>query len=939
MEDIIKPELDDRLYRHIQLNNGLQALLISDSLTETAAASMDIEVGHFSDPEDIPGLAHFLEHMLFLGSEKYPEESGINKFLTEHGGRDNAFTSTEHTNYYFSVNSNYLEEALDRYAQFFIAPLFNESSVDREINAVHSENAKNFQQDNWRFYQLQKSTSNPKHPFSKFATGNSSTLNVPGVRDRLRELWEKHYSAPHMRLAVLGKEPLDTLEEWIRKYYEDIPNRNTPLPFFKGKPFTEEHVRRKLYMVPVKDLRSLRIVFPLESLRSFYEKAPNRLLSHLLGHEAPGSLLALLKKKGWAEELLAGLSRDNRTFCLFKVEIDLTVEGMKHIDEIIALTFQYIKLIEKEGVQKWIYDETQSVEKMMFRFKQKATPINYVKNLAGDLHEYKPQHVLVGPYLCEEFDEPLIRQILSSLNPNNVCVYILGKEFESIAKEEEKWYGTKYTIEPLSDEFVKQLEDVSLHPELHLPTKNEFITTDFALRPVIEEDLSESPQLISEDSALKVWHKQDTTFKVPRMNVYMTFASPVLNETPLSAVMSSLYEDLLEDSLVEMTYYADIADLSIGFDSSTTEFNILASGFSEKVPTLVKQTFERVNSFEVNEERFRLLKEKKLRTYANFRKSQSYRISRYALNRILRDVRWTIEEKEEALKEAIPQDLTSFVSRMRSPSAWELLLHGNLTRRDALDLIEDLRKIFTPEPLPSSHYPSPRIVCLPSGKIFTHRFEGFNPEEKNSAIYNLYQIGVENTKDDVLVSLFTQIHQTTFYDQLRTREQLGYIVWSGPASQSGIHGFKVEVVSPSHDPIALDERIENCMSMCNDALKEMTQEEFEKFVEILCQKKLEKLKRLKQETDRHWDEITYHKYEFNRVENEAAALRKLTLQELRDFVDRFLFNPNTRAKLSIQNFSSVHWKAFQEAEVRKGENLITDIDAFKRSMPLYPCNA
>src|SRR5690606_13984295 len=95
-------------------------------------------IGSFHDPENIPGLAHFLEHLLFMGTEKYPEENDYAKFLNEHGGSSNAFTASEHTNYFFDVNCAHLEGALDRFAQFFICPLFLEGCTEREMQAVDS---------------------------------------------------------------------------------------------------------------------------------------------------------------------------------------------------------------------------------------------------------------------------------------------------------------------------------------------------------------------------------------------------------------------------------------------------------------------------------------------------------------------------------------------------------------------------------------------------------------------------------------------------------------------------------------------------------------------------------------------------------------------------------------------------------------------------------
>jgi len=133
---------DKREYRVVTLSNRLRAVLVSDPLTDKAAASLDVHVGHFSDPAELPGLAHFCEHMLFLGTETYPDENSYAAFLSAHGGTSNAYTSTENTNYYFDVTHSHLTEALDRFSAFFKCPLFTPSCVQRELNAVHNENSK-----------------------------------------------------------------------------------------------------------------------------------------------------------------------------------------------------------------------------------------------------------------------------------------------------------------------------------------------------------------------------------------------------------------------------------------------------------------------------------------------------------------------------------------------------------------------------------------------------------------------------------------------------------------------------------------------------------------------------------------------------------------------------------------------------------------------------
>ena len=102
----------------------------------------------FTDPEDMPGLAHFLEHMLFLGTETYPTENAYSSYLNAHGGHSNAYTDQEDTVYYFDVLNQGFDEALNMFSSFFTCPLFTESATARETNAVDSENQKNLQVSN-----------------------------------------------------------------------------------------------------------------------------------------------------------------------------------------------------------------------------------------------------------------------------------------------------------------------------------------------------------------------------------------------------------------------------------------------------------------------------------------------------------------------------------------------------------------------------------------------------------------------------------------------------------------------------------------------------------------------------------------------------------------------------------------------------------------------
>ncbi|KAK0074312.1 hypothetical protein PV326_012560, partial [Microctonus aethiopoides] len=108
-DSIKKSPNDERFYRGLILNNEMKVLLISDPTTDKSAASLNVQIGMLSDPDELPGLAHFCEHMLFLGTAKYPDLNEYRSYLSQHGGITNAETNLDYTNYYFDITPEYLE--------------------------------------------------------------------------------------------------------------------------------------------------------------------------------------------------------------------------------------------------------------------------------------------------------------------------------------------------------------------------------------------------------------------------------------------------------------------------------------------------------------------------------------------------------------------------------------------------------------------------------------------------------------------------------------------------------------------------------------------------------------------------------------------------------------------------------------------------------------
>ena len=136
-----KSRSDSRDYRYVHLENGITALVVHDPSPDSKKTScaVSVGVGSYWDFPELQGTAHFLEHMLFMGSEEYPGENDLDSFLSEKNGYVNAMTELEYTIYYFELlsdNSEDVSKALHIFSGFFLKPLIRADCVDREVEAV-----------------------------------------------------------------------------------------------------------------------------------------------------------------------------------------------------------------------------------------------------------------------------------------------------------------------------------------------------------------------------------------------------------------------------------------------------------------------------------------------------------------------------------------------------------------------------------------------------------------------------------------------------------------------------------------------------------------------------------------------------------------------------------------------------------------------------------
>lgn len=514
-----KSYLDIRQYAHFTMpHNGLQVMLVSDPETTSSAASMDVHVGYMHDPPDVPGLMHFCEHMLFLGTENYPDESDYKQYLSRHGGNSNAETGAEHTTYYFNVNSDHFRGALSRFAAFFICPLFTESATDREMRAVDAEHRRNLHFDNRRIFRVMKMTGNERNPFNKFSTGNIETLTrypVEQLRRMLLEKHAKHYTAENMKLVLVGRESLSELQQVAMEMFAPVKGdisrlqppfalRTSPPPLdsLSYGPLYHEHQLRKVHkIIPVEDFRSLSLYWEIPSQFANYRRKPLFYITHLLEQQANGSIYQYLKnEKNWINSISAGPYSTTTVQTVYKITLSLTKDGLQHTDEIVRDVFEMLHVIkmsllsdDKRGSE--IYREVSLLFDISFRYLEKSGTIGYAKTLSRRIQQFPAEESLYAPFGLLEYDPEAIEGILDMLSPRHMRMYIVAKEYEQqYAGEKEQEllltddiYGTKFAEEDIPASVIQDLS--ALHnsrkatsSRFQLPPVNEFIAENFDIR-------------------------------------------------------------------------------------------------------------------------------------------------------------------------------------------------------------------------------------------------------------------------------------------------------------------------------------------------------------------------------------------------------------------------------------------------------------------------
>lgn len=866
---VLKSAQDPREYRYVELPNRLRVMLVSDPQTDKAAASLLVSAGSGDDPVARQGLAHFLEHMLFLGTARYPDPGEYMEFINAHGGSNNAYTGIDRTNYFFSVDPTSLRAALDRFAQFFIAPLFDPAYVEREANAVDSEYRLGLKDDGRREFDVLRELVRPEHPLAKLSVGNLQTLDVRhgDLRADLLEFYERHYSADRMTLVVLGRESLDELQALADECFGAIANRehdelhDVPSMFAPGTLPLEVSIR------PEKELRELTLLFPVPSARERYAAKPLEYIGNLIGHEGPGSLLSVLKARGWVEGLSAGAGMDLYGEDAFQVDLRLTPEGVAHHREVAALVLRGVDVVRK-GIDAWRFREQGDLAALDFRFREKGSPSAAVIGLAESLQKYPVFDALHGPYAYSDFDPALIARYLGYLRADNLLLTLSDRGVTT--DRESRWFSTPYAVRPI-DANALEREAAALVAPLVLPAPNEFVPHHVALKPIASPQ--QRPQLLIDSVGLHLWHLHDGVFRVPRASIVLQLLSPVPGRSARDAALTVLYSRLVDDALNEYAYPATLAGLEYAVEPSVRGLTVRIGGYDDRQSVLLARVLETLDRDHFPAERLAAIRAELLRQWGNSVKRPPYQqlVDEMRTTLLLRNYRDA--ELRAALEGLGAEDLERFVTELRATLTLDMLVHGNFRRDEALALADQVRGALKPS----------ADVVAPAVDVVALRREslvrGITVDHPDSALLLYVQGSDDSDAERARLALDAQILGATFFNELRTEKQLGYVTFAQNYPLYRVPGMVFAVQSPVAAPRALEAAFEAFLDEQRAAAGQIDEEAFARHRRSLVETLREKPKSLGEASQRLWAEISIGAYDFGDRERIAAAVERIGREE------------------------------------------------------------
>jgi protease-3 len=916
--EIVKSPIDSREYTSILLDNQLEIMLVSDPSIEKSAAALSVAVGSLQEPKEFGGLAHYLEHMLFLGTTRYPTVGEYSEFISRNGGSQNAYTQLDHTNYMVAVNNDVYDEALSRFSGFFYEAILDESYADKERNAVHSEWTMKSPNDWVILEQLNGSTLNSEHPISQFNWGNLDSLvdkKDNKLQAALVDMYNTYYSANLMKGAMISNLAIADMKKLAKQHFGKIPNKNTPRPKMTVAVAKPEHLKKVVHYIPQTDMKQLRINFLIENNAQQFAVKPNGYVNYLLANEMPGTLASALREAGLSDAVYSNFDADEYGNAgSFTLYIDLTETGVLNRDKVMGAVLKYLALLREKGVNPRYFNEIKQSLSNSFRFKEKTNDYNYAMKIAADLQHIPAEYVLSSTYEYQRFNPQVIQAVLDQLTLDNARIFYIDKQ--QPGEQSMQYFAGKYSVHEINAELEKKWQELASEFTLALPRANSLMPENFDLAEAVYTD--KPIQLVSEPGhTVHLGHS--ALFKQPKGRVTLDLNSGLTQSSAKNHVLADLLDRGLGQQLTELQSEAGAAGMGLNANLSNG-LSLTASGFTDKQGMVLASALKLILDFDVSESELDNLK-------ASFKSDMQSSKQQIILNQLFpkfSQVSNLDEFSDEALlaevEGILPSDINVFRDQLLKQANLRVFAFGNYSDQQVKQLSDLVLNQLPENRQVSDVYLTP-LIQPDLGKTYSWQED---IDMTDIGLIDAY-LAPKNDLDLAAARLLSQIIRPALFKQIRTEEQLAYAVgfFGQTLREQMLVGYYIQ--SPAKGLADVGERIALFRKGFTQQLAAVTANEFTTTKNSVLITLTQPAKNLSEEMGKFIGDWRDQQWQFDSRERLISGIQKVILDDVLNLYNRIEGGKDFGQVLIQMRGTKFADKAFIEPE---GVIKITDIDSF-----------
>ena len=892
-ETIRKSDKDTRQYQAIRLDNGMVVLLVSDPQAVKSLSALVVPVGSLEDPDAHPGLAHYLEHMILMGSKKYPQPDSLAEFLKMHGGSHNASTAPYRTAFYLEVENDALEGAVDRLADAIASPLLDKKYADRERNAVNAELTLARTRDGMRMAQVSAETINPAHPASRFSGGNLETLSdKPGspVLDALHAFRDKYYSANLMKAVVYSNKPLPALAKIAAETYGRVPNKNITKPQIDVPVVTDAQKGVIIHYVPAMPRKVLRVEFRIDDNTAQFRSKTDELVNYLIGNRSADTLSDWLQKQGLAEGIRADSDPVvNGNSGVLAISATLTDKGLAHRDEVVAAIFSYLNLLREKGVDKRYFDELAHVLDLDFRYPSITRDMDYVEWLADTMIRVPVEHTLDAVNIADQYDAAAVKARLEMMTPQNARIWYISPDEPH--NKTAYFVNAPYQVDKISDKTFTDWQQKSAAIALKLPELNPYIPDDFTL--IKPQGAYPQPKLIVDEPTLRVVYTPSQYFaNEPKADVSVILRNPAAMNSARNQVMFALNDYLAGIALDELSNQAAVGGISFSTNANNG-LMLNANGYTQRLPQLFQALLAGYFSYTPTEDQLEQAKSWYAQMMDSAEKGKAFDQAIMPVQMLSQIPYFQREERRALLPSISLKEVMAYRDALKANARPEFLVVGNMTEEQTKTLAKNVRDQL------DAHG---NEWCRNQDVLVEKQQNVIFDKESNTSDSALAAVFVPTGYDEFASSansaVLGQIIQPWFYNQLRTEEQLGYAVFAFSMNVGRQWGLGFLLQSSDKQPAYLWQRYQAFFPQAEAKLRAMKPEEFAQIQQAVIAQINQAPQTLGEEASKISKDFDRGNMRFDSRDKVVAEIKQLTPQKVADFFHQAVVDPKGMAILS-----------------------------------------